>query len=408
MVSYQKIIRTINEGGVTLLFKKIWRKLRPSYIDHLAHQTPHGLPKTHLEIKKMAIDVEDIALAERIIKAFHKASLDEKQHFNRKIADSEIDAWDDNKMKYHKDLYLILTSNDTQKTAEYLCNMHLQSATYGISGSATEYGEMISSGRLRDQKGALTKDALVSFAEALGILPYEAIVPYVIKNNIYVDADTLINKIEKEIGIKIAPPEIDGGLYKLKLKMGSFDPRDFYSLYAAWRINHILGKNTPICEIGAGIGKVALYASRFGFLNYSIFDLPLINAIQAWYLIKSLPGGRITLYGEKNNTEDSIKILPYWEFMRTNNRYALVLNQDSFPEISKEIVEGYLNKIEECTTYFLSINQEHEAPLFDGAEKRNLIVPDMTKKYRKLKKIYRFPFWLRKGYVEELYQVQIP
>ena len=267
---------------------------------------------------------------------------------------------------------------------------------------------MVSSQSLRNRRGALIKDIIVSFAEALGILPYETIVPYVAKKNIYTDPDWLVSEIERKISIKIAPPEIDGGLFKLALKEGSFDERDLWSLYAAWRINCLAQKNSPIAEIGAGMGKVAMYAERFHFEDYSIFDLPLMNVIQAWYLIKSLPNKKITLYGETEESQNSVKIMPYWEFENRDKKYYLVLNQDSFPEINRGVVETYLNKIKKSSKYFLSINHEHQAHLFSGSENRNLVVPNIVEGVGGFEKIYRFPFWLRKGYAEEFYKVISP
>ncbi len=222
---------------------------------------------------------------------------------------------------------------------------------------------------------------------------------------IYEDSDRLANEIERRIGIKIFPPEIDGGLFKLVLKNGSFDERDLWSLYAAWRINCLAEKNSAIAEIGAGMGKVAMFTNRFHFENYSIFDLPLMNVIQGWYLIEALPDKKITLYGEAEKSQNTVKIMPYWEFEKRDKKYNLVLNQDSFPEINRNVVEAYLNNIKKCAKYFLSINHEHQAPLFSGSENRNLVVPNIVEGVGGFERIYRFPFWLRKGYAEELYKI---
>ncbi|KKT90657.1 MAG: hypothetical protein UW92_C0031G0004 [Candidatus Jorgensenbacteria bacterium GW2011_GWA2_45_13] len=391
-----------HEGGIRLLIQKIRRRLRISYFDLFAHQMPRGLPSVLMEVKYIEASQEDVLIAKRILTSAGKALKDEKDHAKSK---SYVDAWDDLREKSHDKLSEIISSGEARRLADYLANVHMREMTYGISGSAEEYKQIASNARLKKEMGGIIKDILVSFAEALCILPYEVIVPYVAKKNIYKDSDLLIDEIEKKIGISIAPPDIDGGLFKLALKKGFFHERDLWSLYAAWRIGQIADKNSSICEIGAGIGKAAMYASRFGFENYSIFDLPLMNVIQAWYLIKTLPDKKITLYGETEDSKDSVKIMPSWEFAKTDKRYGLVLNQDSFPEISKDVVEDYLRKIKKCTKYFLSINHEHQAPLFSGTDKRNLVVPSLVEESGGFKRIYRFPFWLRKGYAEELYEI---
>ncbi len=397
--------KAINEGGLPLLFEKIWRKLRTSYLYYFApaHQMPKGLPSVRVEFTITTPAKDDVLIAKRILAAFQKASKDEGEHAN--LHKSDKDSWDNIGNQYHADFYRILFANDAYQVADRLRNMHSDKLTFGISGGSTEYNDLISSARLRSEKGVIVKDILVSFAETLGILPYETNVPYMAKKNIYADSDWLVDEIEKKIGISIIPPEIDGGLFKLRLKKGLFDMRDLWSLYAAWRISRIIKTKSRVCEIGAGLGKSALYADRFGFRDYAIFDLPIINAVQAWYLIKALPKRAIVLYGEKRDEKDSIKIMPYWKFMEGTDFYELVLNEDSFPEIDREVVDKYLQKMKERARYFLSINQEFGAPAFAGASQNHQIVPHRVETSGGYKRIHRFPFWLRKGYVEELYEI---
>jgi putative sugar O-methyltransferase len=411
MELYYKIKLTFREGGVLLVLKKIYRKARRYYwylvhkipIDYLSyftHQMPNGLPIVEVEIIKMTVTKEDVLLAERLLVALNKAIKDEVYYTK-----SNVDLWDIIKQKYHQDFYEIISSNNSRKVAEYLCNMHSHGLTYGISLSSAEYGSMVSSEKIREQKGAYVKDILVCFAEAVGALPYEVSLNGTEIWNIYRDANTLSDDIEKRIGISIAPPDIDGGLTKLKLKNGSFDERDLWSLYTAWRINRLISNDSQIAEIGAGMGKAALYANRFGFSNYTIFDLPLINIVQGWYLIKSLPKKNILLYGEPIIPGDSIKILPYWKFIEGKHKYELVINTDSFPEIDREIVEGYLRKIKTCASHFFSIQQEMQFPMIDRSDKRQLVVSEVIEAVGGFEKIYRFPFWLRKNYIEEFYRI---
>ncbi|MBU2101230.1 putative sugar O-methyltransferase [Patescibacteria group bacterium] len=400
MLTYQKIIDAIREGGFRLLFQKIRIHLIAGHDQNFFfHSMPKGFPKGELEIKTFFVGDEDVALAKRVLIAYRKALEDEKKYVLEKVYN---DAWDNNRSVYHDDLLKILDSGDPNGLADYLVNMHQRKSTYGISGNAGEFRRISSSSYLKKKGVAMLKDFLASFAEAVGILPYEAVVPYVEKKNIYVDPDLLVAGIEGHLGIKIIPPNVEGGLFKLSLKKGGVDFRDLWALYAAWRVSEIVGKDAHIGEIGGGLGKVAFYAHRFGFKEYSLFDLPIMNVMTAWHLIKALPDTHIVLYGESGSKE-AIRVLPYWEF--ANRKFDLVLNQDSFPEMSRKIVKKYLCDIKQNSKYFMSINQEHQAPLFPGADNKNLLVYEMVKEVEGFKRVSRFPCWVRKGYVEEFYEI---
>ena len=400
MLTYNRVVAAMREGGFPLLLRKIRMRLITGYDKNFfAHSMPKGFPIGELGIETFVVNEKDVATAKRILVAYRRASTDEKQYTPRR---QYADAWDNNRDVYHDDLLKILRSDDPRRLAEHLSNMHQEKSTYGISGNVTEFRRMQSSSYLRKKEVAVIKDVLVSFAEALDIMPYETVVPYVIKKNIYIDSNLLVAEIEDRLGIKITPPRVEGGLFKLNLKGGALDFRDLWSLYAVWGIREAVTKDAHIGEIGGGLGKAAVYANRFGFRDYSIFDLPVMNVMTAWYLIKALPDTYVVLYGELDQ-ENAIHILPYWEF--ANKKFDLVINQDSFPEMGKEIVRQYLYDIKQNSKYFLSINHEHQAPLFLGADHNNLLIPKIIKEVGGFRRAYRFPCWIRKGYVEELYEI---
>lgn len=409
MKTSEKIKYALGEGGVTLLLKRAWRRLKKKvgFIHNVRyrfnHAMPHGFPRAGVEARSVRTTDSDVLIAERVLTAFHKATVNEKAAGNR-----DKDMWSFLESGYHKDFFEILSSNDPRRVADYLCDIYRQSITYGIS-NAVEYGELASSKKLRRYEAADIKDKLVSFAEVLGVLLYENPGQETFGENIYIDHDRLAEEIEKEVGIELAPPDIDGGVFKLKIGNGHFISRDILALYTAWRIRQLVNpKNASVCEIGAGVGKVALYASRFGFSDYSIFDLPRMNVVQAWYLIKALPDREVVLYGENAKSKNAIKIFPWWEFMRIEDKkYDLALNEDGFPEMDKSIVMDYLNAIKKNTKrYFLSINHERGDALIPGQTKKlHLIVSRAVKESGEFGRVYRFPQPLRNGYVEELYEV---
>ncbi len=83
----------------------------------------------------------------------------------------------------------------------------------------------------------------------------------------------------------------------------------------------------------------------------------------------------------------------------------MVVNVDSFPEMNTKVMEGYLRKIQLSTSRLLSINQEamyfRSRPDVDDIQER---VGDVVDKIGDFRRLARFPFWMRKGYVEELYE----
>ena len=71
-----------------------------------------------------------------------------------------------------------------------------------------------------------------------------------------------------------------------------------------------------------------------GNTDYSIFDLPYVAVVSAFYLIKAIGSNSVVLYGEREiESKNVIKIYPYWGFKKLAwKRIDIILNQDSFPE----------------------------------------------------------------------------
>jgi hypothetical protein len=162
-----------------------------------------------------------------------------------------------------------------------------------------------------------------------------------------------------------------------------------------------------MCEIGAGSGRVAYWSYRLGFRSYAIFDLPHINVVQGYYLLRSLPDARIALYGESDRIHmpNRITILPdFCVHEMEADQFDLVLNQDSFPEINRDSVSEYLVWIKKASRqFFYSINHENRPPSAGGDLQLN--IPELIGEVGGYRRVSRVPYWLRKGYVEELYTI---
>ena len=113
----------------------------------------------------------------------------------------------------------------------------------------------------------------------------------------------------------------------------------------------------------------------------------------AYFLGRTLGPDAIALFGEDvPDAERRIKIVPPEAFLSGADRYSLVLNVDSLPEVGRGTAERYLQEIGARTPLFVSIN--HEANDYTVRElleaQGNVVASD------------RFPYWMRRGYTEEL------
>ncbi len=146
-----------------------------------------------------------------------------------------------------------------------------------------------------------------------------------------------------------------------------------------------------------------------GVSSYQVFDLPHMNALQGFYLLKALPEAEIVLFGEERKTEGSPHILisPNSQIHKSGpGVYDLVLNQDSFPEVNKAAVLQYLSWIRQSSRQcFLSINHESKPPS-GGSLNAQLSVPELVREAGGFDLKLRIPYWLRRGYVAELYQIR--
>lgn len=385
LTMFGKVRKALHEGGIWLVFKRPldrfrWSFVHKDYKGGLTHVLKEILT-TEAVYRPVQSSPMDVGIAKRVLKALEKAEQDEPRVITG-------DIWD-RVRREHDDFYSI--SNDPVKVAAYLNDFNRKNIAQGISCSPlSSYEDLTKNPTLRREWAALIQDDLICLAEAVGAVPYN-----LEGESIHMDTNVLLKRVEEKMGMRIVPSGIEGGLYTLEIGGRYFSNREFYSVYYGWR-THMLGGN-KIAEIGAGMGKAAWYALQLGVKDYSIFDLPLVNLLQAWFLIKS--GVEVVLYGEQG---EGVKILPYWEYAKDS--YDLTLNTNSFSEMDASIVTGYLETAKKNSKYLLSINQEGELPYGDG--RKHVVVARIADKVG-LKRLYRFPSWFpaRDYLVEELYTV---
>lgn len=393
-----------NVAKKTLFFNRDDESFRLEFM--LSHNDIKGYPKPELSIVKEVIpSKKDLLITERLLKAYKKGKKDEK--IEKK--ENYEDIWTFLQKGPQSDFFDLLKKEDINSIAYYLCNMSKFGMTHGITQGKILYEKINSNSAYKKWLGLFMTDKIVRLAEAFGVIPLENPEQGEYGLSIHSDINEVIGKIEAYLRISIMPPDFEGGLFRLSTKKGGIHHRDILAVYAAWRCRQLLKdtKSPSVCEIGAGIGKAAYYARLMGIKQYTIIDLPHINFLHSFYLIKSFPSANIYLYGEKQkDKEEYISILPDWYFKKIRGKmFDLVLNEDSFPEIDKQIVLDYLNEIKNHTkNYFLSINQESQNTMMIGKLKQH-IVSELVSKTKGFEQVYRFPYWMREGYVEELYKI---
>ena len=237
------------------------------------------------------------------------------------------------------------------------------------------------------------QDALLNLASAMGSRPlfYPETKPgdYITQFS-HSSVDELLDAISASAGVAISFPNPYPGEYGLLSKRGVIGFRSIQAIYQAWRLKQ-LARDRPnfrIIEIGAGLGRTAYFAAQFGLCDYTIIDIPLTNAAQGYFLGRTLGPDNISLFGEA--VLGRLRVLPPQSITDMTETFDLMLNVDSFTELTPEVLGKYWRLARCNADALLSIN--HEIGPFAV---RSLFTDDRSVYYT------RHPYWMRRGYVEE-------
>jgi len=204
------------------------------------------------------------------------------------------------------------------------------------------------------------------------------------------ETDELLEGIERALGFRIDFPNPFPNEFGLATKRGIAGYRAINALYQAHRIRTLVVRipKPRILEIGGGTGRTAYYAHKLGLKDYSIVDLPFTAISQGYFLGRTLGLDSIAADGDPE-TADAVKLYAPETFFARQERYDLIVNVDSLTEMGWETASAYWKAIRGRAAMFLSIN--HETNEFTV---RQLPGPAPQTRY---------PYWMRRGYVEELY-----
>ena len=294
--------------------------------------------------------------------------------------------WDNAFFNLKRDVHDALKANDRHVLAEILRNPGQTDLFYGFENLALSLAEGVA------YSGRSVHLDLMLLSEAIGVERSRN--PEYAEPASLPDAESLLEKLDVAVGSPLQFPNPFPGEIGLATSRGVASYRAVQAIFQAWRVAGLVDgqPDARVLEIGAGLGRTAYYATRFGVSDYTIVDIPLSNVAQAAFLGRTLGGDAIRLFGEDGS---GVRILPPPAFLDGNDSYDLVVNVDSLTELAPEVARLYAEAIRDRAALFLSINHEHQ--LFTVRELFNQIG---------LTAASRAPYWMRRGYVEEVFPVK--
>uniref|UniRef100_A0A6C0BVM4 Sugar O-methyltransferase n=1 Tax=viral metagenome TaxID=1070528 RepID=A0A6C0BVM4_9ZZZZ len=197
-----------------------------------------------------------------------------------------------------------------------------------------------------------THKCIIKLLEEMEIKP-------VYTNNL-LDIEENLLLMDEKCGFKIDFPEVFNYSKSATIasSRGKISHRMMYALYYVWNIyRHTPDiKNASILEIGAGTGRTAYYAYKFGFNKYTIMDIISTNIVQAHYNFNIFGANNVHLYGEECTDSCFLTIMPSIVFETIKDNFDVVCNFDGLTEYGLNTATMYFKKIAEISTKFISIN----------------------------------------------------
>jgi hypothetical protein len=302
--------------------------------------------------------------------------------------------WYDFFIGMHGDIHSAAHNNDVSQVQALLSDPASSDAFYGfdaVSKSNIRHSIAKLDYILGDK---LVLDRLLRLAEAVGAVCLANPEPHDM-HKMKKSADEIIDVLESFFGFPVVVPNLFKKEFGIASKRGVISYRVPQAIYQAWNISQLVAgiPNPRVLEIGGGLGRTAFYSRAFGITDYTIVDIPITSLAQGYYLARTLGDSEVSLYGEKGGRDDQVKLIAPEEFYKSTIHYDLIVNVDSLTEMDKNTASKYIGHILEKSVKFLSIN--HETNSFT--------VRDLMKERNQLNNFDRNPYWLREGYVREVW-----
>ncbi len=262
---------------------------------------------------------------------------------------------------------------------------------YGFDSLFASHTELLQADAARrDGEGFLVAQAMERLGQSIGVI--RTLNPEAPDHIPPEDrgAEAILSRISDETGCRISFPNPYPDEFGIPTSRGIVSLRAVFAIYQAYRLKALLpmSKDKRILEIGAGLGRTAFYAFKMGVRDYSIVDLPLANAAQAYFLGQALGEENIALAGEKSSAP--VRILPPSGLDEL--RAGIVINVDSLTEMDRVFADRYVEFARDHADIFVSIN--HEVNSFTANEVIRSSIPGAV--------VMRYPHPMRAGYIEEV------
>lgn len=374
--------------GLTRLFSKINRENHRFIHDLSGFEFPNSFG-----CREDVLDKNQHEIVTRLIDYFWR--MKSSPEMSRAL----LDMWTETS-KYHAEFSAALERRDVETVSHFLLNACNTPLAIGFENT------ILGSNDHKQFLELNVVDKFLALAESLGCLSVQC--PEQGKWGYRsLDVDNLFAQIQARIPFDLTPPRAGGGSYGLRTKGGSiFTERNLQAISTALRVHRLLegAQRKVVAEIGGGIGALTYYLAKAGMDATYLFDLPIVSILQGYFLMKSHGPEQVCLWGEEAH-QARVKLFPWWAFETIPEKlFTLVVNQDSMPEIDKDISLNYLSLIKrKATDYFLSINQEGRAP---NIENRNQsVIYELVDAVGGFRRLSRERDWMREGYIAETYQI---
>jgi hypothetical protein len=237
-------------------------------------------------------------------------------------------------------------------------------------------------------------DDLLRLVEALGVQRLDN--PETLEADRAPETETILRGLDAVFGFTVRFPNPFPDEAGLATTRGVASYRAVQALYQAYRVAALVGDRpgARVVEIGGGLGRTAFYADQFGLRDYTVIDLPMSNVAQGYFLGRVLGPDAISLFGEDR---PGIRVLPPVAFLNASDKYDIALNVDSLTEMAPGTAIDYCRAIGERADIFLSIN--HESNLRTARDICARLGMSASS---------RTPYWLRSGYLDEVFMLSAP
>ena len=266
---------------------------------------------------------------------------------------------------------------------------------YGVDHHYRDFQESTSRESLCLSLENQIRERLPVLGEAIGAIRCWNPAPARFPNRIPVkpeyDLEELLSSIEAKLGVPLHFPKAFPNEIGLATSHGHITMRAVDALYQAFRLKQVVSGENRCLEIGGGMGRTALFANMLGLKDYTVIDLPMTMVGQALFLMATLGPDAVWLAGEPLEGQSRpIRLVPPAYISETQDRFDAVLNVDSFTEMDPDHANAYIEFSMDRSNVLLSINHEGN----------DFTVHELARNHCHA----RFPYWLRPGYVEEIYR----